>query len=1094
MLVTGTVAYLEDALGDAVSGARAKDPLGPLTVLVGHVLLRPYLRRALAMRGVPQLNVRYERPHELAVRMSQVDVTLSAMPRLTPAAERLLVRDVAGSATGYFRQIASRDGFVEALGRLFRELELGGLTGAFDELTGGNDAKLRELAALYGEYERRRDGFATIGKHYTAAMSAPFEGPLLVYGVWAPSALQMRLIEHVAAATDVTIFLPRSGSAADEAHAAFRDRLAQLGAADASAPSNGSGGAAEGGAWGAQLEVGSRALHHSQLSLLDASPSAAPSTPATHEPALAQVASRLFGPHGGERIANYDVRLINAPDTVREVWEAARACLRWADDGIRFHEMAVVYRNRDPYRALVDEIFTEANIETYLHDGRLLSTHPLGRRVLSLIELAREGTFSRAKVMEFLTETELPPATLAAHKRVRPSEWESFTRDAGVVEGIDQWRERLRRLANEKRETAKDERFTWLAEVADHVEDLIRFADEFHAALSARADEATWEEHLTFLRSLVGRYAAGTEPILDALDELRALSFVRETATFEMFAQAVRDDLDSRDTTNVLKEPVRMFGRQGVAVIDASSLRHMRFRAVYMLGLAERAWPPPPRPDPLLLEHERRALNAGSPSASLPLRTEPDEAALGFWTGVQAAKEHLVASFARADAGRSGKHLPSYFFRGLAEAIEGRRVALDELDALANVQRFAAGRLANDEIAASLSRAEYDRGLIKAANEATLPGGVEAVASLSPSFGRAVRARRERRGRALSMYDGVMITESAIDAAMRDSVFAKEDRSVSASRLETYAVCPYRYFLHYTLGVTPVEEPEDIERIDALQRGSLVHEILQRFLETLGREDPPRIEARERHLDVLKRIAQEQGDERVKRGVTGRPLIWEMDKRAIDEDLVRWYDAELKDAPRSGMLPGAFEARFGPPGYGFGQQDEALSTDEPLALRVGERTIRVQGRIDRVDWPADRSRFRVIDYKTGAKYVKTDQRFAAGTALQLPIYLRAAAEMLQLRPEDGESQYFYVSSKGGFGRHTLTGEELLDAEAEFHQVLDTIAGGVEQGYFAPKPEKDNNCRYCDYNAVCDAQIKRIMDNKNADDPRAVQFIALEQIP
>lgn len=1072
-LITGTVAQLEDALAGAVASARGRDPLGPVTVLVGHVLLRPYLRRTLALRGVPQINVRYRRPHELAMDMSRHDASLRRLPRLTLAAERLLVRDVAASATRYFGAIATRDGFVEALGRLFRELELGGFGGRLDDAALPGSEKLRELAALYAAYERRREAFATAGKHYAAAMQAPFEGPLLVYGLWAPSWLQRRLIEHVASQAEVSVYLPESGTDADGAHAALRARL--------TAPRTPVEGAAT-----------PDTAASPQLPLIASAPPGADGASS-----LERAGGRLFAQPGGARIETDAVALINAPDTVREVWEAARACLSWADRGVRFHEMAVVYRNRDPYRALVDEIFAEAGVETYLHDGRLLSTHPLGRRLLSLLELARDGSFPRAKVMEFLTETELPPATLHEYDRVRPSEWEAYTREAGIVEGIAQWRERLARLANEKRERAKDERFDWLSDVATRIETLARFVEDFHAALASRRDAATWEEHLDFLRSLAERYATGTSPILEALAELRMLSAVRPTATFDEFARAVRDDLESRDTTNVLKEPVRMFGRQGVAVIDASSLRHMRFRCVYMLGLAERAWPPPPRPDPLLLEHERRAINAATRDGELPLRTESDDEALGFWTGVQAAKEQLVVSFARADAGRTGKHLPSYFYRRLVEAIEGRRLALDELDSAPNVRRYAAGRLANDDLATSLSSAEYDRGLIKASNDGALTGVVEALSSpgLTPSFGRAVRARHARRGAALSGYDGVMLAADARSAALAHSVFGREDASVSASRLEMYATCPYRYFLRYTLGVEPVDEPEDIERIDHLQRGSLIHDILQKFLTAIVPDDPPRPEARERHLALLMRIAEEEGEERVRRGVTGRPLIWRMDKKTIDEDLVRWYDAELKDALTSGMVPGAFEARFGPGGRGYGPEDAALSSDEPLAIDVDGRTVRVQGRIDRIDWTADRARFRVIDYKTGKKNARDKDRFAAGTLLQLPIYLRAAARMLGLAETDGEAQYFYVSSRGNFKRHIVSGDELAASSTTFRRVLGTIADGVDGGYFAPNPEspdKRSNCTWCDYKDVCDAQIARIMAAK-AGDERAAAFVALGDI-
>ncbi|MEK7693248.1 MAG: hypothetical protein AAB349_03575, partial [Chloroflexota bacterium] len=476
-----------------------------------------------------------------------------------------------------------------------------------------------------------------------------------------------RLIERIAAERPVSVFFARSGLDADEAHAALRERLIASGATERTLGGNAAG-----------------------------------PTP------IDRVAGALFR-DVDEPVAAPNVALVSAPDTVREVWEAARACLAWAKDGIRFHEMAVVYRNREPYRALVDEIFREAGIATYLHDGRLLSAHPLGTRLLALLDLAAAPAFSRQAVMEFLTETQLPRETA---ERFRPSQWETYTREAGVVGGIEQWQSRLRRLAAEKTERSKDERFEWLAAEAERIAELRRFAADFHAALTGHAGEATWEEHLAFLRDLAAKYADGVEKMIDSLDGLKTLSAVAPRAPFDVFCRAVRDELESRDASSVLGEPVRRFGRAGVVVVDATSLRHLRFRAVYMLGVAERAWPPPPRPDPLLLEHERARLNAASTSV-LPLRTAPDDEPLTFWLGVQAAGEHLMVSYARSDAGGSGKHLPSYFFRAIGEALEGRPLDLGGLDASRHLRRIEAGRLASDDLASSLSAAEYDRGLVK---------------------------------------------------------------------------------------------------------------------------------------------------------------------------------------------------------------------------------------------------------------------------------------------------------------------------------------------------------------------------------------------
>ncbi len=1054
MIVLGTLPQLEDALAAAIARAKDGDPLAPVTVLVDNSLLKQQLPRALAMRGQAQLNVRYFRPDELARHLAVQRTDAEPAPGLTRDAERFLVRDIAAGAGGYFAAVAGREGFADALGRLFRDLEMGGFAGgALPRALGAESAdertKFGQIARLFKGYLARRSSFAGRADAYALAREARLEGPLLVYGFWSPSEVQAALIEHIASYADVTLYLPHSQSGADDAHAAFRARLANSGAIietlTSPSPSE------------VERETGGDAM-----------------------PALLPLASV--------------VQLTSAPDTVREVWEAARWCLARASEGVRFHEMAVVYRNRDPYRALVDEIFSEATIETYLHDGRLLSQHPYGRRLIALLDLAAGSeAFERVKVMEFLTETRLPSATCERYedrdKRifVRPSEWEAYTRDAGVVEGAAQWQTRLRRLADEKRDGARDEGREWLDGVADRIETLTRFVADLHAALAAHPREAAWGEHLVFARGLAEQYAEDTGKILDALDDLRLISSVRERVTFEEFCRAVRDDLERRDTSNVLDDPVRAFGHRGVAVLDASSLRHLRFRAVYLLGVSERAWPPPPRPDPLLLEHERRRINATGLGA-LPLLTEPDDETLKFWLALHSASEHLAISYARADAGRTGKHLPSYFFRGVVEALEGKRLTLEELEWSERVRRIEAGRLTADGLAASLSRAEYDRGLVRQATMGEEPAAVGALGDVTPSFAAAVRARRDRWSAALTPSDGVMRSDASVAAAGERSPFRKGD-AVSASRLEMYATCPYRYFLRYGLGIQPVEEPETVERLDHLQRGTLIHEILQKFLERIGRDDPPSAERRSEHLKVLLKIAQAAGDERVRRGVTGRPLIWQMDKRAIDEDLDRWYGYEVREAERSGMLPGAFEARFGKLTYGLDEEDTTLTTDEPLTLHAAGREMRLLGRIDRVDWDGERAGFRVIDYKTG-KFSKGGF-LDRGESLQLPIYLHAAASMLGLPPAAGEAQYFYSTSRGGFKRHTVSGEAMQAAGESFERVLATIADGVDSGYFAPNPAHDH-CRFCDYKDVCDVSIEKIMERK-ASDARGAAYRALEEI-
>ena len=1092
-IVTGTLSELEDALAVAVEHARPGDPLAPLTVLVGQSLLKSYLPRMLAKRGIALINVRFMLAHQLAIMLATRSGATVVKPRLSRQAEQLLVREIAESADGYFAGIARGDGFAEALARLFRELDMGGFDDASaleDALlsdTGANKTKVHALVSLYRRYLERRGGFATAADDYRRADAAALEGALLVYGMIAPSELQARLIERIAAHADVTAFVPLAAHADNGASAAFRTRISAL---MADVPDTGNT---------------VPAPSQQQLQLSDA-PSARSSDTARgvaderprspgvgNSVALDACIASLFGPPSAVPIVA-PISLISAPDTVREVWEAARACLAWAADGIRFHEMAVVYRNRDPYRALVDEVFTEAGIETYLHDGRLFSTHPLGLRLLALLDLAADAEFSRRKVMEFLTETQVPPATRARHPGLRPSEWEAYTREAGVVAGIEQWRRRLSRLAAEKRARAERDPSA-RAGIGDRIDALIAFVTELHGELTKRADTATWEEHLAYLRALAKRYADGLAPLLDALDDLKTLSAVSEHVSFAVFCRAVHDDLESRDTSRVLKKPVREFGKRGVAVVDATSLRHLRFRAVYMLGVAERAWPPPPRPDPLLLEHERRALNTRG-IGTMPLRTEPDDAPLTFWLDAQAARERLAISYARADAGSSGKHLPSYFFRAAASALSGDRVDLRALESSPYVQRVEAGRLTHSDLDTSLSAAEYDRGLVKAMLDTGDAAGIGALSMLDEAgsgrrwFERAIASRQERWSAEHNAFAGVMRGDEAI--AQTNAIGFATLKPVSPSRLETYATCPQRYFLRYVLGVEPLDEPEAADRINPMERGTLVHAILERFLGELGRADPPRSSERQRHLALLKAVAETECREREDAGSTGRPLIWAMDQQQIQDDLIRWYDLEAKEGVKTALLPGAFEASFGLPDRPDGATSP-ISRDEPIVVHIGDREMRFQGRIDRIDWDEARAQFRVIDYKTGAVWARANATFDKGKAMQLPIYLHAAAALLDADPASGEAQYFYVSSKGGFKRKTLTGDELSASNEQFHEVLTTIADGIDGGFFAPNPEKDRfNCQRCDFKDACDARIDRIAQRKNAD-PRGAAFRALREI-
>ena len=458
-----------------------------------------------------------------------------------------------------------------------------------------------------------------------------------------------------------------------------------------------------------------------------------------------------------------------------------------------------------------------------------------------------------------------------------------------------------------------------------------------------------------------------------------------------------------------------------------------------------------------------------------PRETGPDPEPLQFTLAVAAARDRLQLSYARAEAGGTRSHLPSYFFRAAAEALTGQTVTISGIDSLSPLifERVPANRFGASTPEEATTASEYDRTLIGADAET----GKACLIRRSSAFARACQAWEARwRTTTLTAWDGMLNADGRLS-------LARGPRSISPTRLESYATCPYRYFLQSVLRLEEVEEPETIERLSALNRGSLIHDILDRFLK-LHSAEMSKGQTQRAHLrPELRAIAEELCEEAERRGEGGYPLVWEFDKAGIFEDLDRWLEIELQEQQSSELHPHAFEVRFGPSWFGAGQTGNEFSVDEPVTVAYDGNTLRFHGRIDRIDWNDDGSSFRVIDYKTGRSSTAGKEQFTQGRTLQLPIYLLAAAHALKQHGvdipwENGRAEYFFSTSRGGFRRVQFSGATMARRWDDFEQLLSDLTAQIARGDFHPEPgSKSDNCLYCLGRRVCDARVLHLSERK-----------------
>jgi ATP-dependent helicase/nuclease subunit B len=219
----------------------------------------------------------------------------------------------------------------------------------------------------------------------------------------------------------------------------------------------------------------------------------------------------------------------------------------------------------------------------------------------------------------------------------------------------------------------------------------------------------------------------------------------------------------------------------------------------------------------------------------------------------------------------------------------------------------------------------------------------------------------------------------------------------SATQLENYAKCPYKYFVENILRLETVAEP--VEELEAFEYGSLIHSILYEFyimlkekgivLHNCNDEDFKSAE------ELLFKIAERRFDElklNPEFSFYEREKLLGINGRKTQSLLYKFLEEERKND--SGYVPAFFEMSFGNV-----KHEEKLSKKFDEGVTVGR--IKLKGKIDRIEINKKEKTLKVIDYKLGGAKPSAED-LTTGISLQLPLYLFAAKELIK---KELESEY-----------------------------------------------------------------------------------------
>ena len=349
-----------------------------------------------------------------------------------------------------------------------------------------------------------------------------------------------------------------------------------------------------------------------------------------------------------------------------------------------------------------------------------------------------------------------------------------------------------------------------------------------------------------------------------------------------------------------------------------------------------------------------------------------------------------------------------------------------------------------------------------------------------------------------SVIDSIKIDKQRIEDPLSDSPYSGKIKTdlnneltnkldelsgqyFSATQLETYAKCPYKYFAERVLNLSAIEEPS--EELEALELGSLLHVILFEFYTSL----------KEKEI-VLKRCSDAEFNE-------AKKLLFSIAEKRFSEihlaSVYSFYEKEklfgfnnkkknsllykfLLEERNSddGFIPEYFEFAFG------NLNDDILPASE---FKIDE--VKLRGKIDRIDINESSGAIKIIDYKLGGTKPSSSD-LQRGLSLQLPLYLFAAKELINAQQSKdlqpfGTEIYSLKYSSEDFGKKLVSGRSTGNKETdEFYEkrknesekmigaCLESIKKyitAISNGDFHLSDLADREkkvCNYCNFKAIC----------------------------
>ena len=760
-------------------------------------------------------------------------------------------------------------------------------------------------------------------------------------------------------------------------------------------------------------------------------------------------------------------RVQTFPSRYAELYGIAAEIGRLNDAGTPLSDIAVVFPDLRGDYGLIEEVFGEFGLPWNAAVGPKLSRAPVIQFLVGIVGLVASG-YSRENIVRFIGSpyfrNEAVPGE-TSHLNV--GEVDLVSRYARIDGPRPEWEKQLGWLCQELQNPDRVKNYPGISvhtveRVQEGMRILIRDLNALSGTKSLR-DHVNGFQNFLNTWNIPQRYTVPDEQTKEReikaykkfstrLEALATITWipVDERITPQDFSRFISSIADEQD------DGARQ-DSEGVAVLGLRECPHQKFPVVFIGGLVEGTFPRLTTRLPFTNSLENTKM--GTRSLTEILREEQ----YYFIAALLSAQKTVYLSAPLADGEKP--LLTSAFFERVRMRIGDKPWPVNAgiIPASRCTAAVLAGKdICDENICAALSLIPDSLGIRDLVERINME-------------------RYYRRGLCDSPYDGILS-----DEVIREVLAGRygPDHVYSPTSLETYASCPFEYFLNRVINLKALPEVEP--NLSAGDRGTAIHDILSRFYRQWRSAGQTRVNPASLvdATDMILRIATEELD-----SYSFQSPLWDATRilmlgdRHTGPGYFERFLVHETDESDSPLVPSLFEYSFG---MGTTESDDTASSPEPVELVSpdGERKAFIRGRIDRIDLTPD-GNFLIYDYKSGAQHPKTKD-IEAGTALQLPLYLLAFEK---ISGNHGIGGGYYTIRREVERSIVLADSAARNLMISRPRVSKDFAGmiqhsrdctfayidGIRNGIFPlPREEKCPN-QYCEFKRICRFDPYRVFE-------------------